>query len=1557
MNATYVYHIIFSNIKGLALKDCRRDGERCLAKRILGHHRRAYILSLLPSFRERHFAPRASAMPLAETPKLTPPSSSTVVRVITIDASFGVTIANERSCASPSAKRRRSGDALDALARPSSRASAGSGARLDAFTLTWELDLERESDEVVVRSSTGARARVRAPSAFAPSCAATPGDATLGERPRFACAALDGSFAISIAIECDGDLHAIDVDDVVVWAGPIGTIGRVTRLGACGNRALVFGGGDGRGAVVDAHTLRVMCELKENTLSRVLSGIRGEEKQAIVDVGARAARCGGKELVTLLRADGFVQVWDVTAVIAIGNVGKVGKATRACAGFLPAAPGSANVAPERLALAMAAAPSANGHYLNIVVSSRVANSQENARFSAPGDATLALYAVKHGSLVYVSSIEGSKGVTRALAITEDVVLAARELADGEDADVVDVLCWPLNALHRAREVSSGDVEATALADWGHCGRGNGAAAELLARFGRLNGYTPSSVAKALTEEIGVRGLVSEYALEFARAAIGVLDENAADASARDVLIAAAGGTAASTSDVVRAWCKMAPEYARGWRQAHAPLAFIGDSPTLLMRAGGLLSALRANSDVEESVARAKITNEDSPMLKFNVKGKQAVAALTALFMRLNSVLGTSACSAMDLIASGLAADTSSESKSSAFDARDEDIDARSQTSQDWLESFAGALTGDVFASIDSGESESKVKSRRASHRAKQRLIIRLLQDALSNIPDPEHALRACMDFLVMQPSDASGVIKGADDVDRARGESVAETAVLNSARQQVRVRVAVSRGLILLLGCIRLGPKVGFPNAAMDFVSDILPRAMNVYRSMIFASWLLTAPRKSTEISGAETPRLAVVLANLRDLTAASETMTSEEIQSAGQSLGAHIVAGENANDSEARRVVEIGTTLYAAGEVDALGTLLAFARHQVPGSEFTMPSDAPALLFLQALWVCADLAGFNDAEDAERRARSVDSAVSLFSRSAAFIPETSHSATAAAQKISVDALLVQLLRVIRSILIGCDDPAEEVYPGDIVTRLEYYEIVMLFFERLGCAAGASAAAYAALHEVVDDENQSARLWANVLQYAVDARDWRGAYCAATSTMGDHRQAAAMRRLVAAVCAKGAKNGGAVLSTLCLDDNDRQHYNTVANALEGRAATSPIDSSPAPSEILYGFYLSRGEPAKAAVAMHKFAERLRALVQEVAQKPVVECDKLVEALSRHASALLSAANALAILSDVCSVSFDNQAGDFDADMEGNDDMGAVNVVSSGLDTKKSPLALVLREYALSAARLELLHAGGDISSLGFGAKDDDPAMISALSESLIEFGCFSAATTLCTAWLDGERLTSALVIISGTMAAFASMRQIGDPSEIVHESIESKRRSAYNINNSATSGLIGVESSSKSAETYWKELRAFVERFDTLERNFALADASARAILSVDARIALPMWLKQRFINPASLTTGSGMARRSANPTALLRIYLAFDLNEDAAQLALKELIAWSKRSAVDRTAHLACWFPMDLIVESRYRCAKDHALSELGAALQAAIDAHDARVKSDSAMLLRAAA
>lgn len=1411
---------------------------------------------------------------------------------------------------------------------------ASSSSSSTATVVAWTIDGASAPDVCVLESSSGCLARVTAPSALAPSCACArgrDGSAT------FVLATADGAHVVSVCVRDVDDFDAIDVERDVRVARAPSCVRGVSRLGACGSSAAVLCAADAS-VVVHAKTLEMICELQGSTLSRVWSTIKGGNGRDVAGVSAQSTRVGRKDLTTTMTADGFVQVWDVTSAVNAAEqltetgatVISSGKVHRVCAAHLPPPPGTRNPPPELVAEALATSASADGYALRVVVSSRFASTDEHPNASSPGDATLALYTVKHGALAFTSSIEGSKGIARALAVTPRGVVAALERFDEDDdgESSTEIVRWPIDGLHRAREVRSGNAEANGLAEWGHSGRGNGAAVELLRRFGVLNGYTVRSVAESLASEISTRGVESVDALNGACAALGI----EAHATMTDALVALAGSDA-TVARVAETWCRAAPAYAKSWARAHEPLSLIvvdDDDALVLMRSGGSFGAIRANDAVEDSLLAAKITNEDSPTLKFSAGGRQAQSALVALFARLNGVLGSSACAAMDLIAGGLCVDTRDSSRGSAFEKRDEQIEALSHNARDWLESFVGALVGDVFPSVSSEENEARVKARKASHRAKQRIIIRLLQDALSAMPDPAQTFRACLDAWSQETLDAS------DASAEASRESQRDSLVMNAAREQARARLAAARGMVLLLGCVRLGPKIGFPVDAAEFVADALPSAMRAYRSAALSSWLLTEKRSSANAPRDEAARLAVVLFDVRK----TDSTNDRGLREVAALVGATLDAVGDDKASHTRRVVEIGTALYAAGELDALGTLLAFARQQVPGDDAVEePFDSPAPLFLQALWTCADLVGLDCAEDDGGSSRpSVDGAIALFSRAAAFVPEVAGP---------VDPLLARLLRVIQSTLVG----AADVFPEDAASRLEYYEIVMLFFERFGCAAGAAAAAHAALHEVRDDENQSARLWANALQYAVDARDWRAAYCAATSAAGDHRQAAAMRRLVASVCESGAKNGGAILSTLSLGEKDGTHYKTVVDALEGRASMEAADATPSPSEILYGFHMSRGDPAKAAVAMYEHAKRIGEVVREVCETPGVNYEYVVDALARHASALLSSANALSVLSDPCSVSLETVVQD--AHMDGNDDLSTENVVSSGLDTKKSPLAAVTREYALVAARLELLNAGAEVSAIR--ARGEPRDAVVDLCESLAAYGCFKAATTLCTAWLDNEKLTSTLTLIAATMAARASMVQIGELD--AEESAGSKRWNSRARDSRATAGLIGVDAPAASVQTYWDELRAFVERFDTQDRNFALSEACARAILSVDAELALPHWLVERFTNTERGLTGAGMARRGANPAALLRVYLAFERAEEAARLALKELTLWSRRSAIDRTAHAACWFPMNTILEARDRCANDASLRHLGEALSAAIDAHGACVEKDSAMLAQVSA
>ena len=191
-------------------------------------------------------------------------------------------------------------------------------------------------------------------------------------------------------------------------------------------------------------------------------------------------------------------------------------------------------------------------------------------------------------------------------------------------------------------------------------------------------------------------------------------------------------------------------------------------------------------------------------------------------------------------------------------------------------------------------------------------------------------------------------------------------------------------------------------------------------------------------------------------------------------------------------RAVEIGSELYAVGELDALGALVAAARAASPGDPLDPAPEAPALSFLRALRASAALRLESD-EGPERagsaaRAAARERALGFFFRAASGVPgapgETrggdadGSRAFKAAGTAAGDPLLGHLVELLRSIMsgfpaasaradadadamdtAGAADAGPAAGPGPAaaatvpaLTRLEYYETLMLFFERLGAA-------------------------------------------------------------------------------------------------------------------------------------------------------------------------------------------------------------------------------------------------------------------------------------------------------------------------------------------------------------------------------------------------------------------------------------------------------------------------------------------------------------------------
>lgn len=95
------------------------------------------------------------------------------------------------------------------------------------------------------------------------------------------------------------------------------------------------------------------------------------------------------------------------------------------------------------------------------------------------------------------------------------------------------------------------------------------------------------------------------------------------------------------------------------------------------------------------------------------------------------------------------------------------------------------------------------------------------------------------------------------------------------------------------------------------------------------------------------------------------------------------------------------------------------------------------------------------------------------------------------------------------------------------------------------------------------------------------------------------------------------------------------------------------------------------------------------------------------------------------------------------------------------------------------------------------------------------------------------------------------------------------------------------------------------------------------------------------------------MARRGANPVALLTVFLQHGRLEEAARLALAELRSYAaSASAISRTRLSSAWFPEPLLRHACERLLEVGALEDLRGELECALDEHRRRGEADSKKL-----
>ena len=196
--------------------------------------------------------------------------------------------------------------------------------------------------------------------------------------------------------------------------------------------------------------------------------------------------------------------------------------------------------------------------------------------------------------------------------------------------------------------------------------------------------------------------------------------------------------------------------------------------------------------------------------------------------------------------------------------------------------------------------------------------------------------------------------------------------------------------------------------------------------------------------------------------------------------------------------------------------------------------------------------------------------------------------------------------------------------------QLQFYEAVMMLFEREGAPEGAILFARAALQqlgatafhhggggdassggrrEATASAPLEGRLWANVFGYSCELGAFEDAYAAVLANPVPERALDCLRRLVHELCEDRRGGGGGRLLTLCslpfagtitvgggsgVDGASAVPLvQEVVLSLQRRAQNSDLSTSPQPYRVLHDFLVSRSDLRGAARAMLAWARRMR----------------------------------------------------------------------------------------------------------------------------------------------------------------------------------------------------------------------------------------------------------------------------------------------------------------------------------------------------------------------------
>ena len=239
------------------------------------------------------------------------------------------------------------------------------------------------------------------------------------------------------------------------------------------------------------------------------------------------------------------------------------------------------------------------------------------------------------------------------------------------------------------------------------------------------------------------------------------------------------------------------------------------------------------------------------------------------------------------------------------------------------------------------------------------------------------------------------------------------------------------------------------------------------------------------------------------------------------------------------------------------------------------------------------------------------------------------------------------LLRGFSSRLTGLDGDDAMATLGP-VSRVQYFEVVMMMFERYNCLYGACELGVAALREIanaiaIGDSGmqdadvaesfavQHTRISHNVFKYYCDKRQYLDAFQILRGISPENGQLTCLQRLVVLMTEAGAVQELVGIPFASLTRN-------VEVTLQERALVSPIAVAPKVYETLFVYHTSRSQHHSAAKFMTEFACRLGSETgipgsRALNGKTMEDESEIGNVLSAMKLAYLAAVNSLRLLED------------------------------------------------------------------------------------------------------------------------------------------------------------------------------------------------------------------------------------------------------------------------------------------------------------------------------------